>query len=164
MYTLTNGSGPNAMTYGGGVVEYFLNQDSLVNVSVRGLVGGGNATIGPSFNDDFDFGFGSFDFGGIDFGRGAGGIGNARFFPNVRGDVGNLLGRFADRFDVEDLEDAFATSSSFFIAEPEVNVLLNISETFRFSVGGSYRFIGGAGRLNDRLDGVAANVALKMIF
>lgn len=27
-----------------------------------------------------------------------------------------------------------------------------------------YRFIGGAGRLNDRLDGFAASAALKMIF
>jgi hypothetical protein len=41
---------------------------------------------------------------------------------------------------------------------------VNISETFRLSVGGGYRFIGGAGRLNDRLDGFAASAALKMIF
>ena len=41
---------------------------------------------------------------------------------------------------------------------------LNISETFRLGVGGGYRFIGGAGRLQNRLDGFTANVALKMSF
>lgn len=60
VYTLTNGSGPNEMTYGGGVFEYFVIQDSLVNVSVRGLVGGGSATVGPNLDGfdrvlDFDF-------------------------------------------------------------------------------------------------------------
>lgn len=156
VYTLTNGSGPDDMTYGGGVFEYFLNQGSLVNVSVRGLVGGGSATLGT--------GFPGFDAGGL--GRFGG-----RFPGNFRGvDLESLARRFEGRFDLDDLLDFdflngdFARSTSFFIAEPEVNVILNISERFRFSVGGSYRFIGGAGRLNHRLDGFAANVALKMVF
>ena len=163
VYTLTNGSGADDMTYGGGVFEYFVNQGSLVNVSVKGLIGGGNATVGagfPELDDDFDFG--GFDSGRFGFGRGPD---NALFFPpNIgRGDVGHLLGRF-DFDDLDFLQRDFTTSSSFFIAEPEVNVVLNISEMFRFSVGGSYRFISGAGRLNDRLDGFAASVALKMFF
>ena len=74
----------------------------------------------------------------------------------------NVLGRrFSEDFD---LDDIFARETSFFIAEPEVNVILNISETFRLGVGGGYRFIGGAGRLQNRLDGFTANVALKMSF
>lgn len=158
-YTLTNGSGADGMTYGGGVVEYFVNQDSLVNVSVRALVGGGSATLGSNLAD-LDRGF---DFDGFDVDRF---LGNARLFPSGsrRGNVGNLLDRFRGRFDFDDLDEVFSTSSSFFIAEPELDVLLNISETFRLSFGGSYRFIGGADRLNRRLDGFAANVALKMIF
>lgn len=153
-YTLTNGSGPDGMTYGGGVVEYFVNQDSLVNVSLRALVGGGDATLGsnaPNFARDLDF-------GRVDVDRFRG---NSRLFPNVgrRGGFENLLD-----LDLDHLDEQFRTSSSFFIAEPELDVLVNVSEMFRLSFGGSYRFIGGAGRLNDRLDGFAASVALKMIF
>lgn len=171
VYGLTNGSGPDEMTYGGGVFEYFVNQGSLVNVSVKGLIGGGSATIGagfPGFDNDFDFG--DIDPGRFGFGRGPGnGPGNGPgtaigFPPNIgRGDIDGLLGRFGFD-DLDFLDRDFATSSSFFIAEPEVNVVLNISEMFRLGVGGSYRFIGGAGRLNNRLDGFAASVALKMVF
>ena len=152
VYTLANGSGADGMTYGGGVFEYFINQGSLVNVSVRGLVGGGNATL--------DSGFRSF---GRELGRGGfplnipgfGGRGNVPGFPN---DLGR---RFSEEFDIDDI---FAAETSFFVAEPQIDVVLNISEKFRFSVGGGYRFIGGAGRLQDRLDGFTANIALKMSF
>lgn len=167
VYTLTNGSGADDMTYGGGVFEYFVNQGSLVNVSVRGLVGGGSVTLGTSFP--------GVDLGGIGgFGQRPGNRG--RFPANFANfgsiDLDNLARRFEGRFDLDDLDfldfdflsGDFARSTSFFIAEPEVNVILNISERFRFSVGGSYRFIGGAGRLNNRLDGFAANVALKLSF
>ena len=155
VYTLANGSGADEMTYGGGVFEYFINQGSLVNISVRGLVGGGSASL--------DSGFPSFD---RDSGRGGfpndvPGFRGSGFRVNVPGFVNEIGRRFSDDFDVEDI---FATETSFFVAEPEVNVILNISETFRFSVGGGYRFIGGAGRLQNRLDGFAANVALKMSF
>jgi hypothetical protein len=37
--------------YGGLVVEYFINPNRLVNVSVKGLVGGGGTTVG--LNDPF---------------------------------------------------------------------------------------------------------------
>jgi hypothetical protein len=55
-------------------------------------------------------------------------------------------------------------SSSFFVAEPELNLMLNISQKFRLSFGGGYRFIGGADGLNDRLDGFTASAALKLSF
>ena len=35
---------------------------------------------------------------------------------------------------------------AFFIAEPGVNVILNVTKSFRMGFGGSYRFIGGAER------------------
>ena len=152
VYTLANGSGADGMTCGGGVFEYFINQGSLVNVSVRGLVGGGKATLDsgfPSFDRDFGRGNDFPSFGG------SGSRGNVPGFVNVLGR------RFSEDFD---LDDIFATETSFFIAEPEVNVILNISETFRLGVGGGYRFIGGAGRLQNRLDEFTANVALKMSF
>jgi hypothetical protein len=162
VYTLTNGDSSD-MTYGGGVFEYFVNQGSLVNVSVRGLVGGGSA----SFENDFPFHFDVRGIGrgaGVDFGGrgnpGRGGFGN---LGNIDIDsIVNPVGGFLDLDALDFFDDE--TSTSFFIAEPEVNVNVNISERVRFAVGGSYRFIGGAGRLNNRLDGFAATVALKFTF
>ncbi len=157
IYTLAQGGHGTDMTYGGGVFEYFLNQGSLVNISVRGLIGGGSASVRPFRGFDRDFrGAGNF-LGGIDFGStGRGG-----------GFVGDLFGRGGDRFDFDRSDpdlSGFDASTSFFVAEPELNVILNISEKVRFSVGGGYRFIGGAGRLSDRLDGFTASVALKLSF
>lgn len=163
VYTLTNGGGTNDMTYGGGVFEYFVNQGSLVNVSVRGLVGGGSATVGRRLSfepfeherDDrgLDFGFGRLP------GNGPGFPGNIDVVPIL-----DRVGGFLDRNGLDFLDRDVSASSSFFVAEPEVNVNVNISERIRFSVGGSYRFIGGAGRLNERLDGFAATAALKFTF
>jgi len=160
LYTMANGGNGGDMTYGGGVFEYFVNQGSLVNVSVRGLVGGGSATLSRFGDRDFGRGFGR----GVDFGR--------FDFPAVigSGPVNNLIGRFDDNFGLNlgDFDFDFASftsqSTSFFIAEPEVNVIVNISEKMRFSVGGGYRFIGGAGAMRSRLDGFTANVGLKLSF
>lgn len=146
VYTLTSGARSSDLTYGGGVLEYFLNQSSLVNVSLRGLIGGGRATLDNGF-----FGFRSDRRPGPDFNRGVWGS------PGLRGIVSGI--DLDDRFDLDG-----ATSASFLVAEPEIDVILNVSERVRVSVGGSYRFIGGAGRLQDRLDGLAANVAVKMSF
>jgi hypothetical protein len=135
LYTLANGSDAVGMTYGGGVVEYFVNSNSLVNVSVRGLVGGGSATLET--------------------------LRDGRRFPFGR--IGDPLGfRFRPDRDRPVLE--LTESADFFVAEPELNVMLNVTERFRVSFGGGYRFIGGASRLNERLDGFTANAALKLSF
>lgn len=143
-YTLTNGGG-NDMTYGGGVIEYFVSSSSLVNLSFRGLVGGGSATVRGS-------GFGP-DFGYDD-------VPSAPF-------LGNLFGRRGGRFPDDDFPRFGPRSSSrtsFFVAEPEANVMLNVTEKFRLGFGGGYRFIGGAGPLQNALDGFTASVALKLAF
>lgn len=152
LYTLTNGPDPMGMTYGGGVVEYFVNSGSLVNFSVRGLVGGGSATLGGPF-DDFPIDlrrFGDFHVNLPGFGRGS-----------LNSLFNRFRGSFPDRdFPFFDLNQ----SADFFVAEPEANVMLNVTERIRLSFGGGYRFIGGASRLNERLDGFTANAALKLSF
>jgi hypothetical protein len=169
VYTLVNGVGDSDMTYGGGVFEYFVNPDSVVNFSARGLIGGGNATLDrrfPGLGPNVAWGR------GFPFGAAAVPIPNEidHFFPQLRGrrgviDYGNLYDEARRRFDERDFDRLFGSrSSSFFIVEPEVDVNVNISETFRLSFGGGYRFIGGAGALSDRLEGFTANVALKMSF
>lgn len=141
-YTLLNGSDGAGMTYGGGVVEYFINSDSLVNVSVRGLVGGGSASLSrfarPSEYREFPLSV---------FRPGRGGRGG---FDRI--DFGDLTERLDD----------LTSDQTFFVFEPEVDVMLNVTEKFRLSFGGGYRFTAGADGFTRSLNGFAASVALKM--
>ncbi len=50
----------------------------------------------------------------------------------------------------------------FFIAEPQVSGSLLLTRWLRLGAGVSYRLIGGAGRLDSRLRGVAGNVSLQL--
>lgn len=141
VYTLVDGRDGAEMTYGGGVLEYFVNPSKLVNLSFRGLVGGGSATLGAFGGGVFE----SEEFPFAGFGRGgAGGRRGAR-----DSDFQSLTG---------------TRSSSFFIAEPEANVNLNLTKLFRLGFGGGYRFTGGARGLDGRLDGFFARAALKLSF
>jgi hypothetical protein len=53
-------------------------------------------------------------------------------------------------------------SEGFFIAEPEVGVLLNFSRHMRLTGGASYRFIQGAGSDNHRLSGATGSIGLQI--
>jgi hypothetical protein len=56
-------------------------------------------------------------------------------------------------------------SAAFFVAEPEISVMLNVTEYFRMGVGGSYRYVKGASfpELSDRdLSSYAVNLTFKI--
>jgi hypothetical protein len=55
-------------------------------------------------------------------------------------------------------------SDRFFVAEPAVSFMLNVTNYFRMGVGSSYRYINGVnleGTSNSRLRGLSANLTLK---
>ena len=95
-YGLTNVSSQPSMGYGGLVLEYSLQPQSLVNFSVGGLVGGGGLVW-----------------------------------------------------------------KSFFVAEPEARLRLNVTKWFRLGFAGGYRFISGAGCLNSILRGPVATLSVE---
>lgn len=97
-YGLTNMGYPG-MGYGGLVLEYSIQPDNLIHLSVGGLVGAGGVTW-----------------------------------------------------------------ESFFVAEPEARLRLNVTNWFRLGFGGGYRFIGGAGRLNSLLRGPVATLGVEFRF
>jgi hypothetical protein len=145
-YFLTNRSDDLKMTYGGFVVEYFVRSDRLINFSVKGLIGGGEATIRSALD---------------------------RILPlplpldvsQIANPVSIGFGRQGTRFPIfPEFPDFQSIDEGFFIAEPEASIMLNITEKFRIGFGGGYRFIGGAGRTDNRLEGFTANVALKFAF
>ena len=139
-YFQMNEGGVSDMRYGGAVMEYFVNPSRLLNVSVRGLVGGGTATLNRSqFRRFPPESLANFDFSRIDLDR--------RFRRPER--VDPLVGE---------------VDETFLVAEPEVNATLNVTEKFRIGFGGGYRFIGAANGFEDRLDGFTANLAAQFRF
>jgi hypothetical protein len=164
-YFQTNGGGTSDMKYGGAVLEYFFNPSRVVNISARGLVGGGTATLNrfgfgrfPGFGNGFlDLGgiLGNLDLGNIDLGEITRRFGGGRGF-----DLDRLP---LDRLDL-DLRNVLEVDETFLVAVPEVNVTLNVTEQFRLGFGGGYRFIGAANGFEDRLEGLTANVAAQFRF
>ena len=138
-YWLTNGSDTFEMAYGGFVIEWLARTDRRLGFGVRGLVGGGGATIGTTlgelYGDDVRFGVS----GHASRSRGR--------FPHPGGGLTS-----ATEVVVEDV---------FFIAEPQANVLLNFTDRLRLTFGVGYRLIGGAGEVDDLLRGATGSIALQ---
>lgn len=140
-YFQTNEGDVSGMKYGGAVLEYFVNPSRMVNFSVRGLVGGGTATINR--------------FGSIRFPLPLGNI-DRRFRGRPLG-LDLPLGEF-------DLSAFQEVDETFFVAEPEANVTLNVTEKFRIGFGAGYRFIGAANGFENRLAGFTANLSAQFRF
>jgi hypothetical protein len=151
-YMLTNGADETEMTYGGFVLEYFVRPNRLVNFSVKGLVGGGKATLPGFFRDrPFPVPLELEELEDV----------LIRFGPGGQRGRGPGMPTIFPPFPIPGFEKI---EESFFIAEPEANVVLNVTELIRIGLGGGYRLIGGAGRINDRLNGWTANANLKLVF
>ncbi|MGH9461747.1 MAG: hypothetical protein ACRD1X_11055 [Vicinamibacteria bacterium] len=149
-YFQTNEGDVSDMRYGGAVLEYFVNPSRLVNFSVRGLLGGGTASIQRRFGPFPVFRGRSDPFYGVDFSTINRGHDRPRGFDYP---VSNF-----DKGYFQEVDE------SFLVAEPEANVTLNVTERFRIGFGGGYRFIGAANGLEDRLDGFTANLAAQFRF
>ncbi|HUV13362.1 MAG TPA: hypothetical protein VMY18_06940 [Acidobacteriota bacterium] len=98
-YGLTNVRTLPAMGYGGLVLEYSIQPQSMMHFSVGGLVGGGGVIW-----------------------------------------------------------------ESFFVAEPEARLRINVTNWFRLGFGGGFRFISGAGCLNSVLRGPVATLSAEFRF
>ena len=143
-YWLANGSDDLKMAYGGLVLEWLARTDRRIGFGARTLIGGGTATVGLSYVDLYGptapavLGDGPVRFGHHDM-RGPG-----------------------RRFDPEDLTHrTFRVSEGFFVAEPQANILLTLTDWMRVNAGVGYRLIGGTSLLEDRLGGVSGTVAVQ---
>jgi hypothetical protein len=141
-YFQTNSGRVSDMKYGGAVLEYFVNPSRLFNLSFRGLVGAGTATLNRSPLGRFPA---------------PGSLGDLDFF---RTDLGRRLHNRLEGLDLQSGE----VDETFFVAEPEINATLNVTEKFRIGFGAGYRFIGAANGFENRLDGFTANVGAQFRF
>ena len=138
-YWLTDGSDDREVAYGGLVLEWLARTDRRLGFGVRGLVGAGSATLGASFTD-----VGSLPRG---FSRASRDSGRERNDQRVSdGSVRTV--RLALRDD-------------FFVAEPQVNLFLNLTDRLRLSVGAGYRLIGADDWAADRLAGATGSFSVQ---
>jgi hypothetical protein len=145
-YWLANEARDFKMAYGGAVVEWFVRGDRQTGVSARALVGGGRATLSNTLGELLDdrvnqidevMRFGRFHRGG-GYGHGV-------------------------EFDVRDISGSrIRYSDEFFIAEPQINGFVKVTDWMRFNVGVGYRLIGGGSTtgIDERLRGLSGSVAL----
>jgi hypothetical protein len=136
-YWLANQSRDREMAYGGLIVQWLARTNERFGFSAKGLVGGGRATLSSSISD---------------------------ILPLSDRD-GRSLGRI-DQDD--DLNRSRLTDSrirfreDFFVAEPEVGLLVRLTKRLRLTGGAGYRFTGGEGRNDNRLHGAVGSVGLQI--
>ncbi|MCC7240963.1 MAG: hypothetical protein IT180_03480, partial [Acidobacteria bacterium] len=132
-YWLTNRDDDFKLAYGGAVIEWLARSNHKIGFGVRALIGGGSATLPRTLGDI------------VNIDR-----------PNFRVERPVRFGRGLDP------GTRIAVRDDFFIAEPQLNLLLNLSRRYRVSFGVGYRAIGAAPALRDQLQGVSGSVALQI--
>ena len=134
-YFLTNRDEDFKMAYGGPVFEWLIRADRKIGFGVRTLVGAGTATL-PRLVSDF-----------IDPRR----LQVTRSSRNQRSGI-----------QLTNLEATVAVHDDFFVAEPQVNVMWNVSAGQRLVFGLGYRAVGNAPLLGEQLNGVSGSVSYQI--
>lgn len=134
-YFLTNRDEDFKMAYGGPVFEWLIRTDRKIGFGVRTLVGAGTATL-PRLASDF-----------ID----------PRRLQATRSSRNQRSG-----FQLTNPEATVAVRDDFFVAEPQVNVMWNVSAGQRLVFGLGYRAVGSAALLGDQLNGVSGSVSFQI--
>jgi hypothetical protein len=144
-YWLANDSHDFGMEYGGLVLQYMVHSDRRIGFAVRGLVGGGDARIAARYQDVYgdpgpgdrptDIAFGRSHHPG----HGHGDRPPATITPDAR----------------------LVFNEVFFVAEPQAQLMWNVSSRVRLTFGAGYRVIGGADPVNDRLRGPIGSVSIE---
>jgi hypothetical protein len=138
-YWLANNTSDRSMAYGGLVVQWMAHTNDKVGYSLRGLVGGGQARLTDTIVQPFPVPL------PLD-GRG--------LVPS-RNDITQLI-----RFSTRTANVRF--HEGFFLAEPDVDVMLRVARHMRIAVGAGYRFVGTDGPDSSRLRGATGSIALQI--
>ena len=148
-YWLANQDDDLKLAYGGMVVEYLARSQERIGFGVRGLVGGGRATLGSTVGEYF----------GVDGDSGlpARDPRHGHALRLVRGGHG---GRGSGPFPVEP-DTAILVRESFFVVEPQASVIWHVTRWARLDLGVGYRLTAGAGALDEDLRGPSASIAVQ---
>jgi hypothetical protein len=137
-YWLANRDDDYKMWYGGLVVGWFMRPEQRIGFGVRGLAGGGQATLGSTLSE---------------LSRGAPGVVDPRV-----GGRGHRPFRPGWGFDGDRV---VLVSQSFFVFEPQANVVWHVTRWCQVNLGAGYRVTAGADLLDGRLRGPSGSLAIQ---
>jgi hypothetical protein len=132
-YWLANRSDDFKMQYVGGVVRWTFGSRRALGLSTGALIGIGDATL-------------------------------SRPFGEVFGDVPEAVQRAPHHTDGNNTittDTPIVVSDNFFIAEPQVTALWNVTHWMRVDFGVGYRLIGGSNVLDEQLRGASGTIAVQ---
>jgi hypothetical protein len=134
-YFLTNRDDDFKLAYGGPVVELLIRADRRIGFGVRTLVGAGSATLPRLASDVVD--------------------------PRrLQGTRPSRMPRSG--FQLTNPDATVAVRDAFFVAEPQLNVMWNLSPGQRLVFGLGYRAVGNAPWLGDQIDGLSGSVSFQL--
>ena len=137
-YWLANPDSDRKMAYGGLVLQLLARSDRRIGFGIKGLIGGGSATLATTIEPAFGF----------------------RDLPNLP-DL-RRLGLDLDRALRAPTATRIRLSEGFFIAEPELDVIVRLSRQLRLTGGLGYRLIEADGRDDRRLRGATGSIGLQI--
>jgi hypothetical protein len=139
-YMLTNPDDDRKLWYGGPVFEWLIRADRKIGFGVRTLVGVGSGTLARPLSDFVSTRAVPMP-GGRDERRG----------PNTRPTLREV-----------NPDATIGVQDDFFVAEPQINVMWNITAGQRIVFGVGYRAVGNAPYLGDDLRGVSGSIAFQL--
>jgi len=142
-YWLANNTHDFSMAYGGIVTQYLVRSDRRIGFGVKGLVGGGDATISASYRDVYGMPI------------------DTR--PDIVFGHGHRPGHGGPRPPSTPItpDTKLAFNEAFFIAEPQAQLLWNLSPRVRVTFGAGYRITAGADDVNDRIRGPIGSISVE---
>ena len=147
-YWLASNDDDLQMAYGGLVAEWLARSDQRIGFGVRGLVGGGRATLGSTIREYFG------DGGGVGLPVRASRLIQAARLGH-RGRAG-----WDGRMPI-DADTPLLVREYFFVVEPQASVVWHFARWARLDVGVGYRLTAGAGALDEDLRGASGSVAIQ---
>jgi len=137
-YWLANQDRDRKVAYGGLVLQWLTHTDSRIGFGAKALIGGGQATLGTTLSQNF----------------------RLPDLPNAPA-VSQVF-RDLDRLFHPPTTIRVRHDEGFFIAEPQVDLVVRLARQLRLNAGVGYRLIGAEGRDERRLRGASGSIALEI--
>jgi hypothetical protein len=143
-YWLANQDDDLEMWYGGLVVDYLARREQRIGFGIRGLIGGGHATLGTTAGEYL----------GVTqpVGRPT-----PHPFSGARMRHPGQGGPFVPLTP----DTPLIASEYFFVIEPTASVIWHLTDWARLDIGAGYRLTAGAGPLDEDLRGPSASIAVQ---
>jgi hypothetical protein len=137
-YWLANNARDRRLGYGGVVLQWMGRSDAAIGYSIKGLIGGGESTLGQTISETIRVA----NLRGID--------GRQRPSPT------------APTFTTQTITSTIRFHQAFFIAEPEADAVIRITKSLRLSLGAGYRLIAADRGADSRLRGPVGTIGLQL--